>query len=156
MSTLTDAFEARFSTQRVLEWTQPDNPSATTKDATRLGYAGTDAEARFKVEVGVAFDATDARHLQACIPGVRAFLLLYLDQDAGKKALDQWITDHLKPLSKVTGRDRLAPRTDSLLVPTIEGATGTVRPAFDHSTMSDVLLDNPADGQGSSDGFPDD
>lgn len=96
--------------------------------------------------MGVAFDTTITTHVQACIPGVRAFLLRYLDQGAGEKAVEQWVSDDLKPLAKVTGRDRLAPHTTSRLQPTVEGARGTVRPGFDIGAFDGLLLDNPSDG----------
>ena len=141
MSVLTDAYEARYSVQRVVELTNPGDPNATTKNATKLAAAGTDTEARFPVEVGVAFDETDARHVQAAIGGVHAFLHIYLDGGAGPKMLKAWIADHLKPLSLVTGRDRIAPSSTSNLRPSTPRA---VKPGFDIGAFDGMALDNPA------------
>lgn len=143
---LADEIIARYSAARLAEWTNPDAPNASSYDATRLSKACTDATAKFLTHVGIAFDVTVAQHVEAAIPGVRAYLLVYLDQDGGEKAIDRWIDNRLKPLARVTARDRLSPTTTSLLQPTVEGGTRVARPNFDNSSFDGITLDNPADG----------
>lgn len=143
---------ARFSSQRLKEWTNPDAPEGTTYDATRLGYACTDAQADFEIFAGVTFDVSDARHVATAIMGVRAYLLCYLDQGAGTKALDDWHSGKLKSLGRVTGRDRILPATGSNLtpspVPRIPGSTA--RPDFDDSVFDGQALQPPAQSGGPS------
>ncbi len=148
MTILSAAVEARYSSTRVRGWTNGDNPDASTVNQTILLQACSDATNDFPTYVGVDYDETDAQHLLMAIRGVRAYLLLYMDQSDGQKYLDTY-HDDLERLAKIKGRDRVQPQTTSRLVPTIEGADGRTRPNFDNSTFDDVNLRNPDIGGGS-------
>lgn len=144
---LSDEVIARFSATRVAAWTNPDNSAATTPDTTRLALACADAAAELEVVCGVEYDGTDSRHVQAAVWGVRAYLLLHMDQQAGPKALEDY-RSRLKSLAKVTGRDRVLPGTNSNLQPTaVPRNPGSIaRPDFDDSVFDGGLVTPPHAG----------
>lgn len=162
MTVLSDAFEARYSAQRIVEWTNPGVPAATTKDSARLLLACADAEADFLTYTRTAFDSTDAAGLLAqqkpvAFVGVRAYLLSWLDQAGGDKAIAEYHR-RLRELEKVTGGDRVLPTTSSNLVPSAvpRNPGTTARPDFDDSIFDNQRLSAPsAAGSGSADDWDD-
>lgn len=144
---LSDEVIARFSTQRLKNLTNPDAPSATSYDATRLATACTDAAADFEIYAGTVFDVTDARHVPVAIRGVVAYLHTYTDNGAAADALKAFRFE-LKALAKVTGRDRILPYTDSALEPSPNPREGTTRarPAFDDSVFDPIVVQPPTGG----------
>ncbi len=163
MTVLSDAFEARYSAQRIVEWTNPGVPAATTKDSTRLLAACTDAEADVKTFTRTVFDSTNAagllaQQLPVALHGVRAYLLSWLDQGAGDAAIAEFHR-RLRELEKVTGGDRVLPTTSSNLVPSAVPRTpgATARPDFDDSIFDNSRLSPPSQtgGGGSIDNWDD-
>lgn len=140
---LSDEVVARYSAQRLLNLTNPDNPAATSNNATTLAAACTDAAADFKILAGVVFDVTDARHVSVAVRGVIAYLYQYMDNAAKAPAMADFHY-RLKDLAKVTGRDRLLPQTSSHLQPTVPGSDGRqARPAFDDASFTGGQLQPP-------------
>jgi hypothetical protein len=145
---LSDEVIARYSAQRIIEWTNPDATSALSADATRLARACTDAQAEFEIRCGVAFDVTDARHVAVAVRGVRAYLLSYTDSPSGKDAMSAYHRE-LADVAKVTGRDRILPTTNSNLEPSPVPRTPgtTARPGFDDSVFDAVTPQPPSGGR---------
>ena len=134
---LVDDFETSYSAQRVIELTNPDLPSATTKDSTRLSTAATHAQARFEVIVGKTYDSTDSAHVTYAVPGVAIILQRYSDEpiDSIERKLRNW-EDTLKPLRMQQVNFIPLPDTTSNLVPTRETTDRDVRPVSDRSNHS--------------------
>lgn len=142
---LTDDIQARYSTQRLVELTNPGDVTATTIDTTNLANAILDVEADLAIYAGVTYDGSDARHLSVAIPGVLLKLLLYTN-NAGAGYADKekdWL-ERVKALARVTSRDRIQPQTNSVLTPTPEQAgVEVVRPGSDRPNFDDFNLDDP-------------
>ena len=111
MATLEDDTTARYSTQRIAELTNPQDPEPTTADAAKLALAATDVKADFEIEAGVLYDEADSRHVVVGTQGVIIKLRLRTDQAGATEEADhtKWI-GRLKALARVTSRDRIAPR----------------------------------------------
>lgn len=157
MTYLATAFQARYSVQRCVEWTNPGDPAPTTVNTTLLETAVEDVLADFLTYSGSAYDAANTALLRAqqtgvaCV-GVAAYLQSYLDQGGGEKRLTDF-QKRLGELAKTIARDRIIPATSSLLVPTVEGLDGRTRPAFDNEAFGNVLLDGPATNQDTGSGL---
>lgn len=137
----------RIQTQLLVELTNPNDRSATTVNATVLGYAVDDVSADLQIYAGVAYVDTDARHVAAAVRGV----LLYLRQYAGRATgiydeIDRWHKMLTEDLRAVAGNNRLLPRTTSVLDPTDE--TVNARPAFDPEAAWTDLVPDPSGGGG--------
>lgn len=150
MSVLATAFQARYPSQRVVEWTNFGVPSATSVNSTILELAVTDASADFPTFTATDFDSTNAAGLLAqqtpvAIVGVAAYLKSYSDQGAGDKAIAEYHR-RLVELAKVTGRDRVLPRSSSGLTPSpVPRIPGSVqRPDFDDSIFDGQALSPPS------------
>ncbi len=144
---LTDEVQNRYSATKLRQLTNPDNPGGPL-DTTRLAEAAEDVEADFEVYAGVAFDVTEDRHVSVGVRGVVAKLRIYTDQkkgDGADKQHDRYI-QALKDLAKVTGRNRLMPRTTSTLTPSDETPNNTtVRPDFDRDNSDGYRIDTRYD-----------
>ncbi len=142
---LTDEFEDRYSAQKVIELTNPDNPGGTSKNATRLANAAEDVQADFRIYCGVTFDLTDARHVAVAVEGVEIKLLRRIMTSGTKlRELEEDYRRRLRALAKVTGRDRVMPTTKSVLTPSDEQTgTETVRPDFDRDHFDDLIPSAP-------------
>lgn len=130
----------RYSNQLLVQWTNPQNSTATTIDSDRLGYACDDVEAWFKILAGVAYDDTDARHIAVAVEGVQARLKNIAGIENSSE-WDNWKTD-MKDFAKVTGRDRIKPTTTSTLDPTDERSGDG--PWSDRSAFDRLIPDSPA------------
>lgn len=141
---LTTLVQARYSSQRLANLTNPDAPNATTTDSARLTAACADAEAEFETHTGVVFDETDARHVSYAVRGVVAILTDRMGTKGGAEQLQRWY-ESLARLRQVTGNDRTTPETNSVMQPTPEddGRTTPVRPAFDDRRYRGITLDPP-------------
>lgn len=110
MSTLTDAFEARYSAKRVRDLTLPDNQDSDTADATKLAQAATDAADEFETLCGRTFDATQTSHLRIAVLLMEALLV---EWGAGTTSEAKAIRERAKTQSEavrdVTGRNRILP-----------------------------------------------
>jgi hypothetical protein len=140
--TLSAEVQARFSAQRLIELTNPDNAPATTIDSTRLNNAIADVGADFQIYAGVVLDDTNALHIAVGVQGVEAYLMMRqgVTSEERNKLFDKW-KERLKEMSKVGARDRILPQTTSTLEPSEERAGA--KPFFDYQSMSDLVPDQP-------------
>ena len=145
---LTTEVTARYSTQKLVEFTNPDVPWAVAIDAGRLAAACADAAGDFLRIVGVAYDTDDTHAVHAAHVGPavhRAFARLaeYMDP-AGAFAADL-LSKSEAELDDLRGRvgmgARFVPVTDSVLSPSFPDTSSgfPVRPDFDTSRFSDYL-----------------
>jgi hypothetical protein len=142
---LSDEVISRYSSARLVQLTRHNNQAATTIDTDVLGFAATDVEADFRILAGVIYDGADARHVAVAVSGVVAKLYLR-KEGAGDKAqsLHDAYEARMEQLAKVTGRNRIKPRTTSVLEPTVPDPNVTHRPDTDRPTFDDLVLDPPA------------
>jgi len=142
---LADEVTDRVPEARLIQLTNPGTQSAAAIDTTILGLACTDVAADFEIYAGVEYDNSEARHVSVGIWGVLAKLALW-SEAAGATANaidDKWI-EKLEGLAKVTGRDRIALSTSSLLTPTDEKpGTDDVAPWADYTHFDDLRPDAP-------------
>ena len=137
---------ARYPTGRLRQLTNQGDQSATTTDTTVLGLAATDVQADFEIVAGIVYDGTEARHVSVAVEGVIAKLRVRSEAAGGgaDTSHDRYI-ERLQGLAKVTGRDRIIPKTSSILTPTSEQLESeTVRPSFDHPNFDDVIPRPPS------------
>jgi hypothetical protein len=140
---LTANVQARYSSQILINASNPQNSTATTLDSTRLGYACTDVEAEFSKR-GMTYDDTDAKHVATAVPGVLARLLVMTGGEGGKEAWNDF-KDDVKFLAETDSRDRIMPYTNSPLDPTPD-PTGA-KPFSDNDNFKRYI-------PGSGDGAP--
>lgn len=142
MSLITE-WQARFSSAKQIQYTNPDNSPANTVDATRLAAAAADAAAEFRSVTGRTFDTTDANHVRAAVDGVTYFLLkrgASVDGDFVRRLREDWHR-------QLAGLADLAPVTTSLLTPSDPDLSGgPVRPDFDRESLG-TLVPNPPSSQ---------
>jgi len=148
MAALTTEATNRFGAQYLINLTNPFNTSETTVDATRLANAAADAQGRFEVVVGVAYDEDNARHTQAGVTGVHCFLL----KRSGKTgaAVEQVCGEFEQNLNDLALSEgafaRIVPDSSSDLTPSVEVQDGeTVRPDFDGNEFDDTIPNPTAD-----------
>lgn len=102
--------EARVSTTRLKQLTNPDDAAASSASSTKLDAACSDAAGEFEVYAQTVFDETDARHIATAVDLV---ILLLQERGAahveGLSAQREKIVQRLKDLALVTGRDRVLP-----------------------------------------------
>ena len=135
----------RYGTQFLLNITNPTDPTATAIDTTRLSNACTDTEADFKIYSGIIYDDTVDTHVAVAVEGVVAKLAIRTGTGGqfASTSHDAFIA-RLRDLALVTGRDRISPRTDGILVPSSEQiGVEIVRPEFDRRRFDDLILDPP-------------
>jgi hypothetical protein len=151
--TLQTNVESRYGEQYLVNLSNPADPSATTIGAA-LAVACTDCEADFVIYAGVTYDenaATNplaAQHVSVAVEGVVAKLAIRTGTGGNyaRTAHDDYVA-RLRDLALVAGRDRISPRTDSVLTPTSERVGDeVVRPAFDWPRFNDFIPDDPPDG----------
>jgi len=145
---LTLNVQNRYGTQFLVNLTNPSDPSATTIDTTRLSNSCTDTEADFKIYAGTIYDDTDARHVTVAVDGVIAKLAVRTGTGGNyARVTHEEYLERLRHLALVTGRDRISPRTDSVLQPSPEQVgEEVVRPAFDWRRFTDLIPGGPAPG----------
>jgi hypothetical protein len=136
---LTDEVQSRYSTQLLINASNPQSAAATTIDTTRLNNAVTDVQAAFKKR-GITYDNTIDTHVATAVPGVYARLLVVTGQDGGREEWTAFLDD-LKLLAETTSRDRVVPYTDSLLSPT-QDTSGDL-PMFDRKQFEGYVPGAP-------------
>jgi len=142
---LVDEVTSRYPAARLKQLTNPNNQAASTVNATILALAATDVEGEFPMYCAVTYDGTDARHVAVAVEGVIAKLAMRSEAagDGANKLHDQWI-DRMKALARVTGRNRIKPRTLSPLTPSDEQEDAeTVRPDTDRPNFEDLIPEAP-------------
>lgn len=111
---LLDDVRARWSSQILINASNPQNSTATTEDSAREAVAVSDVQAAFKVMCGVAYDGDVDTHVLYATEGVLIRLLVLTGQSDRSEWKD-WKKELKYELAKVTGRDRIVPSTSSTL-----------------------------------------
>jgi len=128
----------------LLGLTNHDDEDASSVNTTRLAEAATAAESQFPIYAQIAYDDTDAAHVEAGVMGVIAFLRMWsTKQGTVTGALDEF-RDSLRAIARVSSRKRITPQTKSVLTPSTPDTTGgDVRPVFDTEQFDDIMPDSP-------------
>jgi len=132
---------ARISSQRIINLTNPDLPTATSADTTRLGLACDDVESDFSTYLGRSYDDDLPGDVSIGVDGVISKLMLRMASggDTANKAHESYL-ERLKD-----HRKRVVPKTSSMLTPTAEdrGTGNTIRPHFDRRKFDDFTPGHP-------------
>ena len=138
MAALDAEVRARYSTQYLVNLTQPDDASATTEDTARMDAAVTDTQADFAVEVGLEYEAANTAHIVIGVEGVIVHLLERTGR--GEKTTRERYDRYIERLRSL--RARILPGTTSKVTPTPERGN-PVRPIFDYPRFDGVNPDAP-------------
>ena len=138
MAALDAEVRARYSTQYLVNLTQPDDASATTEDTDRMDAAVTDTQADFAVEVGLEYEAANTAHIVIGVEGVIVHLLERTGR--GEKTTRERYARYIERLRSL--RARILPGTTSKVIPTPERGN-PVRPIFDSPRFDGVNPDAP-------------
>ena len=142
---LDDEVKARWSSQILINASNPQASTSTTIDQTRLTIAENDVQAMFEVLAGVVYNNAVNTHVLYATEGVLVRLLVLTGQ-APNDQWDAWKKSMKEELALVTGRDRIVPYTNSTLSPTAERANS--RPAADRSVFERQFIPrSPGGGQ---------
>jgi hypothetical protein len=139
--------QARYSNQRLTELTNAEDRNANTPSTEVLDAAASDIEAAFEVYAGVTYSDTTATHVLVAVEGVEALLI----RRAGNNTLAEarwnlWL-DSLRALSRVEGRERIMPDSNTKLEPSEDDRlSSTPRPAFDDRRFDPFLPNTPRGG----------
>lgn len=150
MSALGDAVQARIATQRLVQLTNPNSPSATAVDTTYLELAVTDTVADFETYAQERYDPAEPRHVAAGVKGVLATMRTWKGMDDDdEKALGKW-HDSLEAMAKTRSRARVIPASSRTATPSPEPSEGdgSKRPVFDRTRFRDLDVDPPPGGLG--------
>ncbi len=148
--TLLADYQARYSDQLRVNWSNPQDSAPTTADTTQETYAAADAQADFEAICGVAYSSSNATHVSAGVPLVAAKLMVLTgqaDETYYDKALDRCRNIY----RLVLGRNRVEPTTDSTLSPTLDQANQL--PWSDRQNFEKYIGNGP-DGENPSIGTP--
>lgn len=148
---LSDEVKSRYPAGRLAQLTNPGaSAEDTTTDAT-LDLAADDVEADFEIIAGVEYDNTDARHVSVAVEGVIAKLYMRTEAPGNQEQRHVRYVERLEALARVTGRDRILPKTTSVLTPSDEQlGSETVRPDHDSTHYDDYIPHAPKGGDVSS------
>lgn len=144
---LADEVTARYSASRLRQLTNPNDQDASSTNTTLLAKAVTDIQAEFAEITATTYDNSNAKHVAVAVQGVVAKLLTW-QEAAGEKAdaaYDRFV-ERCRALAKVTGRDRITPKTKSVLTVSDEktSTNETVYPDTDRDHYEDLIPDPPA------------
>jgi hypothetical protein len=117
---LIDEVTDRIGAQRLVELTNPQLPSATTIDTTRLARAVTDTVGEFQRQTGETYDANDAFHVSICVDGV----ICLLQRRMGVPIADTGPCDRFKEALSQFTNVRVAPVTTATQTPTADDSDG--------------------------------
>ena len=140
--TLASNVTARYATQLLVNLTNPNDSTATTINTTKLGNATTDVEAEFATIVGVAYDDSVATHVAAAGIGVIGRLQEWTGHASAAETISRYLA-RLNSLALVTGRDRILPQSEGVLVPSEPDPAVTVRPPFDDDVWEGIIPGEP-------------
>ena len=138
MAALDAEVRERYSTQYLVNLTQPDDASATTEDTARMDAAVADTQADFAVEVGLEYEAANTAHIVIGVEGVIVHLLERTGR--GEKTTRERYDRYIERLRSL--RARILPGTTSKVTPTPERGN-PVRPIFDYPRFDGVNPDAP-------------
>lgn len=137
----------RYSTQYLVELTNPQDRNATEINVTLLNNAFTDISSLFEVHAGVTYDDSDPRHIATAVEGIIALLMLRTGQTAAAGRMGAWL-DSVRALGEITGRNRVTPDSTTKMQPSEDDRlTSTPRPAFDDRRFDAFLPSSPAAGR---------
>lgn len=113
MATLSDLFQARYSSQMVLNLTNPDDPDAVAVDTDRLDAAIADVKADFERLAWVTLDETnvDADHIPLACTGI--YLRLLERTGAAPEGYAEMLASYnsqLFKLAQISARSRMVDR----------------------------------------------
>lgn len=120
MTTLSAALQARYSTQHILNISNPDNPSASTINTTLIDTLTNDVIADFAQRAWVNLDSTNVnpKHINTAVKGL--YLRLLAASGTNTDLSSKWndYHDELEQVLRSTPRNRNHPRVnyDSLSV----------------------------------------
>ena len=136
---------ARYPSSRLIQLTRQSNQSGSSINTTILGLAVDDVEADFQIIAGVEYDNSDARHVGVAVEGVIAKLARRAEAAGNtSEALHDAYLERLGQLAKVTGRDRIMPKTKSPYTVTSErDREETPRPWDDWPNYDDIQVNPP-------------
>ncbi len=130
---LSDRVKERISDQLLKELTNQGDPSATTVNDVRLGFAAQDIEAEFLIETGLDYDEADDLHVAAATQGVLVKLMEYTGITG--RNTDQLSSRYNRMLLRIAttrgSEQRASPTSSSTLDPSTERAGS--RPDQDRS-----------------------
>ncbi len=136
----------RYSSEYLVQLTNPQNRNASTIDTTLLGFSVDDVDALFDVYAGVAYDDADATHIAVAVEGVIAFLMRRTGQSAAEARVTAWLSS-IRALGGVEGRNRVTPDSTTRFQPSADDRlTSTPRPAFDDRRFDPFQPKPPAAG----------
>ena len=138
MAALDAEVRSRYSTQYLVNLTQPDDASATTEDTDRMDAAVADTQADFAVEGGLEYEAANTAHIVIGVEGVIVPLLERTGR--GEKTTRERYDRYIERLRSL--RARILPGTTSKVTPTPERGN-PVRPIFDYPRFDGVNPDAP-------------
>ena len=139
---LVDLVKARYSTQHLVELTNPNVPGAVVIDDARLAAAAADAAGDFLTYTGVALDLTIPGHVGAAVRHVHAYLLYYMDPAARFADLHAAQAELGNLRSRIGAGVRVTPTTNIQTTPSVlDTSGGPVLPPFDDE--SDIRFGTP-------------
>lgn len=143
---LADEVTNRYPASRLKQLTNPNDQDGGSVNTTKLGYAVTDVQADFTTYCATTYDNSNSQHVVVAVDGVIAKLALWQEAaGAQAEALHDRYLERLRALARVTGRDRITPKTKTVLTSSSEQTgTETVRPDTDRELYDDLIPDPPA------------
>ena len=101
--------EARFGSQLLVRYTNPDSKSASSIGTTILAAALVFAQGRFRTYAGVAYDDTDSRMIDcACDLAIYQLAGRFAERGEYQRQYKEAV-EYLKDLRKVTNANRIIP-----------------------------------------------
>lgn len=145
---LVDEVKTRYSNDKLIQLTRPDDTGSTTINDPVLSEAADDATAEFEQHAQAAFDIDNTAHVALAVRGTVLKLKEY--RGGASRELNeertQWVRE-LQQVAKSQGRAWSTPISTSNLQPTRETTTRVVRPDFDQRHFAH-LVPNPPGGLG--------
>ena len=151
MTDLWDAVKARYGTEFLVNITNPQSPESTTVNDAKGEASVTDCKGDVRTYCGIDYATwlavgNDITAIDSVlIDGVIA--KLQIRTGAGGTASTEnhnSYIDRLKAVARITGRDRVMPKTGSILVPSSEQrGSEVVRPDFDRPEFDDLIPNPP-------------
>lgn len=131
----------RYSTQLLIELTNPDNPAATGINTAKLSQASADVIADFRILAGTKYNDNDERHVSIAVQAVVLKLQIWMTRSPIQERLESRYRDLIKgDLALVTGRNRIIPS-----VPDLE--RGEAARAFPPGVLNEYVPNPPITGR---------
>lgn len=146
---LVDDFKVRYSTTAVLNYSNPDDPAATSNDDTRLNAAAADAESRFEIVTGESYDSANADHVAFAVPGVLVILQLY--QNGPNERIDADLRRWERSLERLRDRGHNAAFSVKHSSNYVPSTPESGAPPFDNRRWNDLRIRPPRGNVGFGD-----